>query len=292
MNGAAFISYGLIRSQLKRPEENVVRRKRSPYNTGKSRRRLHVTDVNRTANTFMVSSVAEVRDVSVILLAGGTGSRMKADRPKQFLELAGKPVVEHSLLLFGLMPEVKQLVLVMDKSYRDEFKPFQDNLDCELEFAEPGNERQDSVYNGLCKISESASLVCVHDSARPLVSEANIREVLRDGANHGAAVLGVPSKATIKESADGEFVLRTIPRKRLWEIQTPQVIKPGLLMKGFAKVRQEKLEVTDDVSIVEQLGEPVKITLGEYTNIKLTTPEDMDIAEAILRDRARSKALM
>jgi len=90
-----------------------------------------------------------------------------------------------------------------------------------------------------------------------------------------------------QESSDGSTVLRTIPRSRLWEIHTPQVIEIDTLLRGFEKVAKENLEVTDDVSIVEALGEPVKLTLGEYTNLKITTPEDMEVAEAILRDRRR-----
>lgn len=217
---------------------------------------------------------------------------MKADRPKQFLQLAGKTVIDHSLELFGQMPEVKELILVLDEQYRGDFEHYQTDLPCDFAFADPGKERQDSVYNGLQKVSKNANLACVHDSARPLVTVDNIRDVLRDAAEHGAAVLGVPSKATIKESADGKFVLRTIPRQRLWEIQTPQVVKPQLLLKGFHKVRNENLAVTDDVSIVEQLGEPVKITPGEYTNIKLTTPEDMNIAESILQERASQLSIL
>ena len=215
---------------------------------------------------------------------------MKADRPKQFLPLAGMSVVEHSLLLFANMPEVSQLVVVVDRQHRHAFAAPADGLQQRLVFADPGEERQDSVFNGLQRVPPDASLVCVHDAARPLVTEDNVRDVLRDAMIHGAAVLGVPSKATIKESEDGSFVLRTIPRKRLWEIQTPQVIKPPLLRKGFQKVKAENLDVTDDVSIVECLGEPVKITLGEYTNIKLTTPEDMNIAESILRQRVSTPA--
>jgi len=152
-------------------------------------------------------------------------------------------------------------------------------------FAAPGKERQDSVFNGLEKISQEASLVCVHDAARPLVTTEAISNVLRDGAAHGAAVLGVPMKATVKESNDGEFVSKTIPRTSLWEIQTPQVIKPEILRAGFEQVRKDGVEVTDDASIVEHLGLPVKLTMGEYTNIKLTTPEDMDVAEGILDAR-------
>lgn len=236
------------------------------------------------------TSTSSAQNVAVILLAGGSGSRMKADRPKQLLQLAGKTVLEHSIQLFGNLPEVQQLILVLAPEYRQDFEQITNALPCSVSFATPGKERQDSVYNGLELVTEPAQLACVHDSARPLVTVDCIRSVLRDAAEHGAAVLGVPSKATIKESADGQFVLRTIPRERLWEIQTPQVIEPTLLKRGFDKVRLENLAVTDDVSIVEQLGEPVKITMGEYTNIKLTTPEDMSIAESILQQRAYESA--
>ena len=150
-------------------------------------------------------------------------------------------------------------------------------------------ERQGSVENGLNKLVELSGGKCayaaIHDSARPLVTIKEVCDVVSDAKSTGAAVLGVPCKATIKESADGETVLRTIPRARLWEVHTPQVIKSDLLQEGFKKVEEENLEVTDDVSIVEAMGEPVKLTLGEYTNLKITTPEDMDVATAILEER-------
>lgn len=234
-------------------------------------------------------------DTTAILLAGGVGSRMKADRPKQFLELEGKSVLEHSLALFMCMDEVFSVIIVVEEPFRKRISSTIESLSksvsrggrCEVLFANPGKERQDSVRNGLSLVDLSrTTLVCVHDAARPLVTKENVRAVLQDAREHGAAVLGVPSKATIKESADGSFVLRTIDRSRLWEIQTPQVIRPELLLRGFEKVHRENLTVTDDVSIVEQLGEPVKITMGEYTNIKITTPEDMDIAKSILRQRS------
>lgn len=210
---------------------------------------------------------------------------MKTDKPKQLLPLRGKSVVEHSIQLFGQMPQVSQLVIVLSSEFRPQVQQLTEGLPCTVTFADPGVERQDSVYNGLAHVPSSASLVCIHDAARPLVTKDEVHEVLSDAFLHGAAVLGVPSKATIKESADGAFVLRTIPRHRLWEIQTPQVIKPDLLREGFEKVQREQLAVTDDVSIIEHLGKPVKITEGLYTNIKLTTPEDMSIAESILADR-------
>ena len=177
----------------------------------------------------------------------------------------------------------------MDPMYQPEYQPFVDKYEGRLEFANPGVERQGSVENGVNKVSELAgekcSFVAIHDSARPLVTVKEICDVVKDAKKYGAAVLGVPCKATIKESEDGSMVLRTIPRARLWEVHTPQVIKIDTLQRGFAKVAAENLEVTDDVSIVEAMGEPVKLTKGEYTNLKITTPEDMDVATAILEER-------
>ncbi|KAG5181396.1 2-C-methyl-D-erythritol 4-phosphate cytidylyltransferase-domain-containing protein [Tribonema minus] len=227
---------------------------------------------------------SRVQDVAAIILAGGVGSRMKANMPKQFLELRGKPVLQHSLELFRSLDGISRIILVIDQQYRDQFKTMQEE-EPRLVFADPGIERQNSVFNGLQAVHEGASVVCIHDAARPLVTKECIYQVLRDAEEHGAAVLGVPMKATVKESEDGQFVLRTIDRSRLWEIQTPQVIKPALLREGFERVEQEKLEVTDDVSIIEQLGLPVKLTMGEYTNLKLTTPDDMVVAEQILKSR-------
>lgn len=241
----------------------------------------------------------DMSDVGFVVLAGGKGSRMKASMPKQFLELRGAPILHHSLDLFlerlpsFLAANDKStpplVVLVMDPSYQPEYQPIVDQYKGRLAFALPGVERQGSVENGLNKLVELSKGKCayaaIHDSARPLVTIQEICNVVSDAKSTGAAVLGVPCKATIKESDDGETVLRTIPRARLWEVHTPQVIKSDLLQKGFKKVQEENLEVTDDVSIVEAMGEPVKLTLGEYTNLKITTPEDMDVATAILEER-------
>lgn len=245
----------------------------------------------------------DLSDVGFVLLAGGTGSRMKASMPKQYLTLRGRPVLHHSLDLFleRLPAYAKEngvsgpplVVLVMDPKYQPEYQPIVDKYGGRLAFANPGEERQGSVENGLTKLAELAgddcTYVAVHDSARPLVTIKEVCDVVNDAKEHGAAVLGVPCKATIKESEDGSLVLRTIPRARLWEVHTPQVIRIETLQRGFKKVADEGLEVTDDVSIVEAMGEPVKLTLGEYTNLKITTPEDMDVATAILEDRKDEK---
>lgn len=223
--------------------------------------------------------------VSVILLAGGVGKRMGASMPKQYLLLEGQPIALYSLLTFASLDEVGEVIIVCDGSWRHIFSGVTDDLAVRTKFAAPGAERQDSVYNGLQEVRSDAALVAVHDSARPLVTAADSRKVIRDACRHGAAVLGVPVKATIKEAARDGFVVRTLDRSTLWEMQTPQVIEPDLLRRGFEHVRREALEVTDDVSIVEHLLHPVFITQGSYTNLKVTTPDDLLVAERILHQR-------
>jgi len=227
----------------------------------------------------------DINNVAVILLAGGKGKRMKSNVPKQFLPLLGRPVFLRSLDIFQNMKNVvSNIVIVLDESYRDEYKDIVNN-DKRITWADPGAERQDSVFNGLSKVDDKCSLVAIHDAARPLVTVDEIMSVLSDAKKHGAAVLGVPMKATVKESVDGEFVLRTVPRSSLWEVHTPQVSTKSLFLKGFDNVKAKNLEVTDDVSVIEALGLPVKLTLGQYTNIKLTTPDDLQVASQILRER-------
>jgi 2-C-methyl-D-erythritol 4-phosphate cytidylyltransferase len=251
-------------------------------------------------------SAVDMDNVGFVLLAGGKGSRMKASMPKQFLTLQGKPVLQHSLDLFlDSLPAYLQshgcsppscVVLVLDPCYHSDYQYLLEKYPRQLAFANPGVERQGSVENGLTALIQlaktradatdgSLTFAAIHDSARPLVTIDEICRVVQDAKQVGAAVLGVPCKATIKESEDGQTVLRTIPRARLWEVHTPQVVNIDTLKRGFAKVQAENIEVTDDVSIVEALGEPVKLTLGEYTNLKITTPEDMDVATAILEER-------
>lgn len=257
------------------------------------------SQLNAAVDDDDAAAAIDMGDVGFVVLAGGKGSRMKASMPKQFLELRGAPILHYSLDLFlerlpaSLAAQGKStpplVVLVMDPTFQPEYQPIVDQYQGRLAFAMPGVERQGSVENGLNKLMEVSDGKCayagVHDSARPLVTVKEVCDVVRDAKQTGAAVLGVPCKATIKESEDGQTVMRTIPRARLWEVHTPQVIKSELLQEGFRKVADENLEVTDDVSIVEAMGEPVKLTLGKYTNLKITTPEDMDVATAILAER-------
>ncbi|XVF75105.1 hypothetical protein PTKIN_Ptkin13bG0161400 [Pterospermum kingtungense] len=246
------------------------------------RTRIGTCRITCSAKAENASVTVQEKSVSVILLAGGKGKRMGASMPKQYLPLLGQPIALFSLYTFSHMIEVKEIVVVCDPSYKDIFEETEEKINVDLKFALPGKERQDSVYSGLQEVDLNSELVCIHDSARPLVTSEDVEKVLKDGWMVGAAVLGVPVKATIKEANSESYVVRTLDRKTLWEMQTPQVIKPELLRKGFDLVNRESLEVTDDVSIVEHLNHPVYVTEGSYTNIKVTTPDDLLLAERIL----------
>ncbi|XP_059445777.1 2-C-methyl-D-erythritol 4-phosphate cytidylyltransferase, chloroplastic isoform X1 [Corylus avellana] len=252
--------------------------------------RLRITPRCTSNSENEESRVVKEKSVSVILLAGGKGKRMGASMPKQYIPLLGQPIALYSLYTFSQLIEVKEIIVVCDPSYKDVFEGTKEKIRVELKFTLPGKERQDSVYSGLQAVDLNSELVCIHDSARPLVSSGDIEKVLKDGWLNGAAVLGVPVKATIKEANSGSFVVKTLDRKKLWEMQTPQIIKPELLKKGFEHVNREGLEVTDDVSIVEHLKHPVYITEGSYTNIKVTTPDDLLLAERILSTSSGSSS--
>lgn len=218
--------------------------------------------------------------VSVILVAGGNGMRMGASVPKQYLPLNGKPVVLHSFSLFAELPGVREIIVVCDEQYRSLFPLLRIPR---LLFASPGIRRQDSVWNGFCKAAAESQLICIHDSARPLLSAEDCRAVLEEGLTYGAAVLATPVKYTIKSSTAEGFVRKTLDRRVLWDIQTPQVVIPKWLHAGFVKARAlDDLTVTDDVSLVELLGHPVKLVKGSDSNIKITTPTDLRSAESLL----------
>lgn len=204
---------------------------------------------------------------------------MRNPIPKQFLPLMDKPIALHSFELFASFPGIFEIIVVCDPIYQSLFPPVEFPS---ILFASPGPRRQDSVFNGLVKISDQADLVCIHDSARPLLFRRDLEKVILEASKHGAAFLGVPIKPTIKQIDNEGFVAKTLDRSSLWEVQTPQIIAPSLLKKGFQQAEQMDCLVTDDVSLVELLGHPVKIVQGSYQNVKITTSEDLTIAETFL----------
>jgi 2-C-methyl-D-erythritol 4-phosphate cytidylyltransferase len=222
--------------------------------------------------------MAEKRDSSVIIVAGGIGSRMGSPIPKQFLPLGGIPIVLHSFHVFAELEDVAEIIIVCDSSYR---KYFPNLTTPKVRFADSGERRQDSVWNGLQICSESSNLICIHDSARPFLQKEDVITVLKAAREHKAAALAAPVKQTIKQVDNDGFVIKTLDRSCLWEIHTPQVIAPDLLRKGFEIAMRDKITVTDDVALVELIGHPVKLIRGADQNLKVTTPTDLTIAQAL-----------
>lgn len=217
--------------------------------------------------------------VTVILLCGGQGTRMKKDVPKQFLEINQKIIAQYSLDVFENLSEVIEVVVVCEPIYRHLFTF---NSSKSFTFAAPGKRRQDSVFNGLQAVQCSSDFICIHDSARPCIDVDMVQRVLKAAYEHQAATLGMRIKFTVKEEDGKGFVKMTPDRSKFWEIQTPQVVQTDLLKRGFEYINQNHLEVTDDVSIIELLGAPVKLVEGSYFNLKITTPDDLLIAKSIL----------
>lgn len=211
---------------------------------------------------------------SVIFLAGGVGRRMAMDLPKQYIPIHEKPLALYSFEVIASLSEVQDFIVVCEPQYESLFHQSAQALGIEVQFARPGDHRQDSVFNGLQCLHEN-QLVCIHDSARPLITSSIVREVVQTAANCGAAAVGVKVKSTIKICDEDQVVVQTPYRPSLWEIQTPQVISLDLLKEGFAYVQQHQLTITDDISLVELLGKPARVVEGSYMNIKVTTPEDL-----------------
>lgn len=221
------------------------------------------------------------KEVVVILLAGGVGSRINAPIPKQYLMLDKKPIALHSFDVFQFIPEVVEIVVVCNEAYQELFKL--EEVNKKLTFALPGNRRQDSAYNGFSAIKSKASLVCIHDAARPFIDKELIQDVIEAGHEFGAATLGMPLKYTVKCATKENFVSHTPDRKTLWEIQTPQVMDKKLLEEGFLLALKQNLTVTDEASLIEKLNRNVKIVEGSYRNIKITTKEDIYLSEQLIK---------
>lgn len=207
--------------------------------------------------------------ISVILLAGGKGERMGGPLPKQFLPLAGKPLVLRSLDLFFTCG-VDEVIVVCAPSLRSYFTGY------DVAFAEPGVRRQDSLYSGLQQAR--GNRICTHDAARPLITLEKMRTVL---AHEGPAALAVPVKSTVREADKNGCVTRSLDRDSLYEVQTPQMIPRQLLEEGFAIAQERQITVTDDVALAELAGATIHLLPGEYSNLKVTTPEDLLIAERL-----------
>ncbi|MCF6157400.1 MAG: 2-C-methyl-D-erythritol 4-phosphate cytidylyltransferase [wastewater metagenome] len=223
--------------------------------------------------------------VSAVLVGAGIGLRMGGPVKKPYLYIQGKPIFLHTIERFSCIDTVTEIILVIGET---EIKPLREQWQHTLEslnvkkIIAGGKRRQDSVYHGLCQIEADAEVVLIHDVVRPLVRKEHIEAVIAKAQESHAAILAAPVKATIKETGNDLLIKRTVPRKGLWMAQTPQGFERNLILKVFDQFKNSDTEFTDDAEMVEKAGYPVCVIPGTDENIKITTPEDIRLAEALL----------
>lgn len=223
--------------------------------------------------------------ISAIILAGGKGKRMGSAISKQFIDIKGKPIIYYTLKKFSENKKIDNIIVVLPE---DEVKYFKENILKKYELrinkiVIGGKERQDSVYNALKSLKNSSTdIVLIHDGARPFISERIINEGIKFAEIYGAAAPGVMPKDTIKVKNEKNFSIDTPNRANLVSIQTPQVFKFDEILECHEKIRYNGEKVTDDTMVVEKYGYSVYLYDGEYTNIKVTTQEDLILAERLI----------
>jgi len=226
--------------------------------------------------------------VGVVIAAAGKGQRMKTDINKQFLLLAGQPVLKYSVETFSALKEVSQVVVVAHPQEVEHCRRLLGNE--RVQVVAGGKERQDSVYLGLRTLAQDTKLVAVHDGARPLLSSALVLSLLHKATEWGAVIPAVPVKDTLKEVTDDGVIVSTLDRTKIWQAQTPQVFPYRSLVYAYEQAVAEGFYATDDASLYERYCGRVRVITGDYRNIKITTPDDLLIAEALIR-ASRSDSL-
>ncbi|GIM33593.1 2-C-methyl-D-erythritol 4-phosphate cytidylyltransferase [Paraclostridium bifermentans] len=222
----------------------------------------------------------------VVIVAAGTGSRMKKDINKQFIKLNNKEIVAHTIDKFYNSENIDDIVVVIRE---DEEEYFNKNIKekygfTNIKVAHGGNERQDSVFNGIKMLKKECDVVLIHDGARPFVTDDIIRRSINKANEHNAIVVGVKVKDTIKVVSDNGNIVDTPNRSYLWAVQTPQVFKYDIITKAYEDAYNNNYYGTDDAMLVERIGYNVKMIEGSYNNIKITTQEDLEFGEQILKN--------
>ncbi len=229
--------------------------------------------------------------VEAIIPAAGLGARMGGDIPKPLVKICGRPILIRTLEALAESRLIGRMIIAVAVKHIGLFSSCLKNfgwLNKRVVLVAGGRERRDSVNNCLDALSKDTEVVLVHDAARPFIDKSLIDALIKEAASNGAAIAGVPVKNTIKKIVYQEprtenrepIIIKTINRNNLWEAQTPQVFKKKLILKAYREFGNAK--VTDDASLVERLGVKVRIIQGSYSNIKITTPEDLVFAEALL----------
>jgi len=222
---------------------------------------------------------------SVLMPAAGTGARFSVNTPKQYIEIAGKPMLTHTVSIFEDMPECIEICVIIDPAganrAHEALKGFK-----KVSFTQGSESRKSSVHNGLKNLSHlnDEDIVLIHDAARPCVSKDNVYAILKTMKTEKAASLAMPVVSTLRKSEDNDYTSITVERENLWEMQTPQAFIYGDILKAHEQFAADQ-DYTDDTTLVSRLDIPVKLVRGHRNNIKITTPDDLAFAEFLLEKR-------
>lgn len=220
-----------------------------------------------------------------IVVAGGRSNRMGPDVDKAFLSLGPKPVFIHALMAYEKCRDIDEVVLVVRKERIESARCAVQMFGCNKvrTIVAGGSQRQASVCNGMAEMSDDVEIVVVHDGVRPCVTPALISSTIKSAKKYGSGVAAVKITDTVKEVPRGQIIAKTIDRTKLWRVQTPQSFKKDLLKKAFEFVNKKRLKVTDEASAVELISKTVRIVESSSSNIKITTPDDLVLAAALMR---------
>jgi 2-C-methyl-D-erythritol 4-phosphate cytidylyltransferase len=221
---------------------------------------------------------------SAIIVAAGRGMRMGANVDKLWLEVAGRPVIAHTWGKFNAAGIIDEIVLVVRDRMQAHFTELARQFHFHKKFllVPGGKERQDSVGNGLDAIAADAEIVVIQDAARPCTTEDLIAATIQAARETGAAVAAQPVTDTLKETADGRLILRTVDRSKLWAVQTPQTFRVAVIRRALAAAREKNLNLTDDTAACELIGQPVRLVKSTTPNPKVTVPADLPFIESLL----------
>ncbi|NLV35804.1 MAG: 2-C-methyl-D-erythritol 4-phosphate cytidylyltransferase [Clostridiaceae bacterium] len=240
----------------------------------------HYNDINSLTNSNSRSLV------SVVIAAAGKGLRMGIGKNKQYIELHGKPVLARTIQKFEDSTLVDEIIVVANE---EELELCREEVVKKYEYRKVkaitagGRTRQQSVHKGLCQVSPGYNIVLIHDGARPFIDLKSIERCIEAVQEHGAAAVAVPAKDSIKRADPDGFVEETVERNGLWSIQTPQGFRYELIMDAHRRAEQEGFDGTDDAVLAERAGHKVMLVMGSYNNIKITTKEDLMMADFICR---------
>jgi len=224
-------------------------------------------------------------NVAAIVPGAGKGARLKSRIQKPYIKLIGKPILARTLIKLSKNKRVKEIILAVAKekiTYAG--KKIIDRYNIKnVKLVAGGRERRDSVYNALKAVSAGIDYILIHDGIRPFITDKLIEALLKAASKCGAAIAGVPVKSTLKIVGKKGFIEDTPSREMYWEAQTPQVFKRALIEKAYKIARQKNIKATDDSMLVEKIGIRPKIVMGSYSNIKITTKEDLELAKILIK---------